>query len=335
MINLKVPKLLLTAGIAFAAAGQISAAVAAENEVFRTEVHPVPTLTLSDTEMLLGKRDGKAATIAGTLNIPTKSKEKIPAIVILHGSSGPGGTNGPTDAWVREMNALGVATFALDALSGRGLTSLGGNQAALGRLAMIVDSYRALGVLVKHQRIDSNRIALLGLSRGGQAALYASMKRMQEVYAPDGAEFAAFIATYPNCVSKYRNDGESTGKPIRILHGTDDDYNPMIPCKEFAARAKAAGADVELFEYPGGEHGFDLAYLDGRGTINCKSCQSARDCKIEENAEGALINLETTKPFSYQDSCVQTGTTIAYHPEEGPKARVQVAKIVKEIFALE
>ena len=143
--------------------GQVPAASAAENKVFRTEIHPIATLTLSDNEMLSGKKDGAAGTIAGTLNIPTKTKDKLPAVVILHGSSGPGGTNGPTDAWVRELNALGIATLAIDALSGRGLTSLGENQAALGRLAMIVDSYRALGVLAKHKSIDPNRIALLGL----------------------------------------------------------------------------------------------------------------------------------------------------------------------------
>lgn len=333
MMNIKSSRLCVAACLAVIVS-QIPAASAAENKVFRTEVHPIATLTLSDNEMLSGKKDGAAVTIAGTLNIPTKTKDKLPAVIILHGSSGPGGTNGPSDGWVRELNALGIATLALDALSGRGLTSLGGNQAALGRLAMIVDSYRALGILANHSRIDPNRIALLGLSRGGQAALYASMKRMHDSFASEGTGFAAFIATYPNCVSKYRDDGVTTGKPVRILHGAEDDYNPMAPCKAFVERAKAAGADIELFEYPGGEHGFDLAFLSGRGTIDCKSCQTARACKLEENAEGVLMNLETSKPFAYDDTCVQKGTTIAYHPTEGPKARAQAASILKKVFGL-
>lgn len=326
-------KVLSIACIAMSAASY-STVNAAENKVFRTEFHPVATTTLSDNDILAGKTDGKANTIAGALNIPKKSTEKVPAVIILHGSSGPGGTYGPTDGWVREFNALGVATFALDALSGRGLTSLGGKQAALGRLAMAVDAYSALGVLAKNKRIDPNRIALLGLSRGGQAAVYAAMKRLHSAYAPEGAEFAAFIATYPNCVSKYRDDGITTGKPIRILHGAEDDYNPMAPCKSYVERAKAAGANIQLFEYPGGQHGFDLGYLSKRGTINCKSCQTARSCKVEENAEGVLMNLETSKPFTYADTCVQKGTTIAYHPTEGPKARAQAAQIIKTVFGM-
>lgn len=334
MLNLNKSGFVSLVCLALSVASAPAGAAEAEHKVFRTEVHPVATLTLSDNEMLSGKKDGTPATIAGTLNIPKKSDEKLPAVVILHGSSGPGGTYGPTDGWVRELNAMGVATFALDALSGRGLTSLASNQGALGRLAMIVDSYRALGVLAKHKRIDPNRIALLGLSRGGQAALYASMKRMKDTYAPADVEFAGFIATYPNCVSKYRDDGVTTGKPIRILHGSEDDYNPIAACKAYLESAKTAGADIELFEYPGGLHGFDLAYLKPRGVINCKSCQTARICKIEENAEGTLINLETKKPFAYADACVQKGTTIGYHASEGPKARAQVAKSLKSVFGL-
>jgi hypothetical protein len=70
---------------------------------------------------------------------------------------------------------MGISTFVIDGFSGRGLTAVGPNQALLGRLNFILDIYRALDILAKHPRVDPERIALMGFSRGGQAALYASL----------------------------------------------------------------------------------------------------------------------------------------------------------------
>ena len=52
----------------------------------------------------------------------------------------------------------------------------------LGRLNFILDIYRALDILAKHPRVDPQRIALMGFSRGGQAVLYASLKRFKEMW---------------------------------------------------------------------------------------------------------------------------------------------------------
>ena len=93
--------------------------------------------------------------------------------------------------WERELNATGVSTFALDGFTGRGLTQVSTDQALLGRLNFILDIYRALDVLAKHPRVDSQRIALMGFSRGGQAALYASLTRFHKMWNRSGIEFAA------------------------------------------------------------------------------------------------------------------------------------------------
>ncbi len=89
---------------------------------------------------------------------------------------------------------MGLATFVLDAFTGRGIVQTSTDQASLGRLAMTYDAYRALEVLEKHSRIDPQRIAVMGFSRGGQAALYSSVKRFQKMHGPAlGRDFAAYI----------------------------------------------------------------------------------------------------------------------------------------------
>ena len=88
--------------------------------------------------------------------------------------------------WEEEFNAIGVSTFTLDGLTGRGLTQVITDQALLGRLNFILDIYRALDVLAKHPRVDSSRIALMGFSRGGHAALHASLTRFHKMWNKSG-----------------------------------------------------------------------------------------------------------------------------------------------------
>ena len=171
------------------------------------------------------------------------------------------------DPWVRHLNAMGISTFVIDGFSGRGLTAVGPNQALLGRLNFILDIYRSLEILAKHPRVDPDRIVLMGFSRGGQAALYASLDRFQKLWNRSGAQFAAYIPFYPDCSTSYATDTEVAARPIRIFHGTPDDYNPVASCKAYLARLQEAKRDVALTEYPDSAHGFDAGLL-GLSTVD-------------------------------------------------------------------
>jgi len=109
----------------------------------RTELHQIQTLTLSDQQFLNGDTGGKPLTITGQLRI-AQGSGRLPVVVLQHGS---GGYLANIDVWSRELNELGISTFALDSFTGRGLTEVNSNQALLGRLNFIVDLYRALEVL--------------------------------------------------------------------------------------------------------------------------------------------------------------------------------------------
>src|SRR6266446_4500305 len=254
----------------------------------RTELYSIDTLTLSDAQFLSGDANGKPTTITGQLRI-TKGTGRLPVVVLQHGSAG---MSANIEMWARELNGMGIAIFALDGFTGRGLTEVNTNQALLGRLNFVLDTYRALNVLAKHPRVDSQRIALMGFSRGGQAALYASLKRFHKMWNRSGIEFAAYIPFYPDCATKFISDTDVADQPIRVFGGTRDDYNPVALCKAYVERLKAAGRDVQLTEYPTASHAFDNL-LGPVPPAVVASGQSVRHCIIREEPIGVLINAFT------------------------------------------
>ena len=220
--------------------------------------------------------------MSGELSI-AQGTGKLPVVILMHGSGGVGGNIG---YWKRHLNAMGISTFVIDGMTGRGLTGVGSNQAVLGRLNFTLDMYRALEILAKHPRVDADRIALMGFSRGGQGVLYASLERFHKMWNASGAQVAAYVSFYPDCATTYREDSAVGTRPIRIFHGTPDDYNPVATCKAYVGRLKEAKADVELTEYPNAAHGFDnpLGFVPARPAAND---QTVRDCTIREADNGA------------------------------------------------
>jgi dienelactone hydrolase len=219
----------------------LATASARADYVARTEVIPIQTMTLTDEQFFLGSQDGKPTTIAGVLRLPKVGKDRLPAVVLVHGS---GGMSSNIEYWEQQLNAMGIATFAIDVFSGRGITSTVSDQTQLAYLAPIVDAYRALQVIAARPWIDPNRVALMGFSRGGSIALYASLPRFQKMYLQGAATFAAYIAFYPSCNTRYIGDEALSNAPIRIFDGLADDYVSPFACKAYTERLSRAEKNV-------------------------------------------------------------------------------------------
>jgi dienelactone hydrolase len=279
-------------------------------QIARTEIHPLPSVTLTVNQILRGDLNGKPVTLAGELRLPRTGTDRLPVVILVHGSGGVGPN---VDAWAREINALGAAAFILDSFSGRGITSTVSDQTQLEHLAMMTDLFRAKALLARHPRIDPARIAVMGFSKGAVAAVYSSSARFQKLYDPDGARFAAHIGLYTPCYMRLRDEEKTTGAPIRLFHGAPDDWVPVAPCRDYVAQLKRAGADIALTEYPGAWHGYDSPATSP--PIVIAQAQTSRACRMQESADGQLLNTATGQEFSYADACVQHGAHIGYNPE--------------------
>ena len=296
-------------------------------QVAKVELHPFQSTTLTDQGFLMGKREGKPVMLAGELRIPKPGSDRLPAVVLVHGS---GGIASFVDAWAQWLNGMGVATFVLDGFTGRGIVSTTNDQAQLGRLTMIGDAYRALELLAKHPRIDPERIALMGFSRGGQVVLYASLQRFQRMHGPAGAAFAAYIPFYPDCGTTYLQEDDVVNKPIRIFQGSADDYHPVAPCRAYVERLRKAGKDVQLTEYAGARHVFDWQAMKAPQTF--EKAQNVSQCRLEESADGRIINTQTKQPFTYSDACVKLGETVAYDAQAHSEAQKAVRELVNVVL---
>src|SRR6478609_6657360 len=296
----------------------------------RVELYAIPSLTISDQQFLSGDANGKQVTVAGEFRI-AQGSGRLPVVVLMHGSSGVGANIEP---WVHQFNRMGISTFVIDGFSGRGLTAVGPNQALLGRLNFVLDIYRSLDILAKHPRVDPDKIVLMGFSRGGQAALYASLERFQKLWNKSGAQFAAYIPFYPDCSTSYATDTEVAARPIRIFHGTPDDYNPVASCKAYVARLLDAKRDAVLTEYPDSAHGFDAGLLGANTIAVSVNAQTARNCHIREGEGGVLMNADTQAPFGYKDACIELNPHVGGNPATAMVARKALSDFLQALFKL-
>ena len=297
-------------------------------QVARIEYHSLPSVTLTDTEFLQGKKDGTPVTLAGELRIPRMGNDRLPAVILLHGSGGLGGTDGNNVVWSNLLNSAGIATFGIDSFTGRRIVMTAIDQTQLGRLAMIVDAYRAFDLLSRHPRIDPAHIALMGFSRGGQSALYASVQRFQRLHGP--AEFAAYVAFYPDCTSTYHEDDVVTAAPIVMLHGSADNYNLATNCSSLVERIKRNGGDIRQIVYPGAYHVFDVPLF--KEPFVPAQATTTRRCSVYEAENGQLIDRDTNQPFAYSDPCVEKGPTLLYDHDAAVQAQAFVGDLLNRVL---
>ena len=270
----------------------------------------IPVVTFN--QFLKGETKGDNVQISGKLKFPEKKwTERLPAVVILHGG---GGVSTNEEDWAKGLRKIGIATFILDSNSARGchkqekkviICKNGYLHQGLGH---IPDAYRALELLSTHPNIDPNRIALMGFSIGGKAALYASVKRFQKIWGTPGLEFAAYVPFYPGCKTVFENDEIISDKPIRIFFGDKDDFVSHVLCEEYVNRLRKTGKDVTITVFPNATHAFDFKpNLKGNVTkVKSGSGVNYRNCRFKEDLNSDHMALGVNDKDNEELKTLQT-----------------------------
>lgn len=242
-------------------------------------------------DALLAGDEAPAVTVRGRLMVPA-APPPWPAVVMLHSASGQGAIDW---SYADLLIAHGYAVLAVDSFSPRGAFRTVADQTEVSEAAIVLDAYRALDLLAADPRIDPDRIAVLGFSKGGIAALYSAFDRVRE--AANGRRFAAHVAHYPWCGLILR-EPVTTGAPVLIQSGGDDDIAPVGLCRDLVSGMQ--GGPVELVVYDDARHAFDHPALGSIPWVPVTGMIPG-DCRFAEQADGSFLELSTGRPVTGDD----------------------------------
>jgi dienelactone hydrolase len=250
--------------------------------------------------------DGAQATVPAWLNLPG-GDGPAPLVIVVPGCGGLAAAHWD---WARDLAEHDIATLLLESLAGRDVREVCTGRETVNVADLIVDVYRAAASAAQDARIDESRIAVMGFSFGGRTALWSALTRFQDAYGGD--PFRAYIAFYPStCFIRLADDTAVAGGPIRILHGTADDWTPIEPCQALIDRLAADGVDAELYRYEGAYHGFDDRSLAWGVLHASPGIPSPRACMFVER-DGVIIDPDIDAPAGADSPCVQLGVSYGY-----------------------
>lgn len=207
-------------------------------------------------EAILYSADGIA--LEGRLIKPSDDGGVSPGILVFHEFMGLGSD---LDRHLENLAAQGYVVLAAD-MYGRGVRPVDAH-AALGysrplradRNLMRRRATAALMGLRSLPFVDSQRIAAMGFSFGGCAALEL---------ARSGADLKAAVSVYGYLDAPLPAAPGSIKAAVLVFHGRHD---PVVPEKELTAfrrEMNIAGADCRIVVYDDAGHGFCNPLMDGR-----------------------------------------------------------------------
>jgi TPR repeat protein len=214
----------------------------------------------------------------------------MPAAVIVNSS---GGVTAQTEHYyARALAANGMAALVVDSFTARGVRRTGDDQNRVTQSKSNADAFAGRAWLARQDWVDPDRIVVMGMSRGGEAAYSAALLPLRRRMDVGGTEFAAHIAIAPGSCNFPQRDVRTIARPIFFMLGEHDVNQTVGACVEYAERMRRAGrATIRLAVYPGVYHAYE-----GTGGIGYAAQDwASRDCagRFERDENFILYDRRT------------------------------------------
>ena len=231
---------------------------------------------------------------------------------------------------------MGFATFEIQSFNSRNVNSTVGDQTTVTTAMMILDSYKALEVLGKDNRIDIDNVAITGWSLGGGVALFSAWEPLIASIAIK-ERFKAHLAFYPPCLVEM-DLIEFSKVPIHILIGEKDDWVTASACEDLVRDLSGNNIDIGITVYDNAHHGFDRK----GSTVKEQNGYATGDCHFRMRSDGALLmnflNIPMITPLRQKIAlgwCAERGTTIGGNPRAREKSFAFARNFMKKHLGTE
>lgn len=172
--------------------------------------------------------------------------QKVPLVILIEGT---GGTRpNARSTWVDWLTARGIAVAQVRSAAARNRQDWSGAGCSLqynGDARDVLDLAR-----LDQPRVDTNRFAVMGFSRGGTEVLN-SAKSFRGI-APPTAVFAFYPGCDGWCSTDYAKDGPTS---VQVLYGDLDEWGKHRD--SYGQCRRLAGGRIVFHNIPGAHHGFD------------------------------------------------------------------------------
>ena len=299
------------------------------------ETYRFPTRNVSGFKELITEDSIPNAEGIGYLFLPTEATQtnKVPLMIILHGSGGTWGGRGTRHAELLSQNGIGA--LVIDTFSGRGLSK---KDKYIHRLMeanfpdQLSDAFGALNALQSHPFVDGNKIGIMGYSMGGASTILAAYENIASASSKNSVRFALHIAFYAPCIVQPRKR-VPTGAPIIALWGTEDGATPKSRCDGFLSVLEKEGSFIQTKWYEGAPHGWN-----GIKPVKFyKRIPNFAPCEFLINENGQITEAKTGKTtdtdkqmIEASEYCVDFGYSIGRHDKTNELADAELLKAINQ-----
>ena len=220
-----------------------------------------------------------------------KFSAPYPAIILLHSSWG---LSSQEQFYANIFTQMGIAVFAIDSFTPRGFKRTSVDQTLVSSAAMIQDAFQVLDYLHDEPKVNAEKIAVMGFSKGGIVAFYSAFKSVNNSVNKRKHGFAAHIAYYPWCGIRL-HDMSMSNAPVLVQGGGKDIITPVKKCQQLVDDVVSHddAQKITIKQYPKARHAFDHPTLAKVPMMLALDAQVPALCDIRQNALGEFIEMHS------------------------------------------